>query len=67
MIACGIVAHLAACKFLLQEQDCLAARDRIRISLATLGHYEEIWPRARKIINELKLIARTVMAPDSIK
>ena len=61
MIACGIIAYLAACRFFLHEDDISVARDRIRISLATLKRYEDIWPRARKILMEVKLIARTLL------
>ncbi|KAI5461858.1 hypothetical protein BGZ63DRAFT_386745 [Mariannaea sp. PMI_226] len=57
MIACCTIAHLVACKSEFTLEEACAARSRIRLCLGTLMHYEEIWPRAKKILRELKSIA----------
>ncbi|KAL6874718.1 hypothetical protein J3F83DRAFT_728456 [Trichoderma novae-zelandiae] len=60
MVACCTVAYLVASKFALKADEAEAARSRIRISLATLRLYEDVWPRAKKIVMELKRIARSL-------
>lgn len=72
MIACCTIAHLVACKVAFDAEDTRAARSRIRVTLGTLKHYEDIWPRAKRMIKELKLIAndllqtKTICAPPPI-
>lgn len=61
MVACCTIAYLVGCKGSFGTEETEIARCRIRVSMGTLKHYEDIWPRARKILNELKLIARSVL------
>jgi hypothetical protein len=60
MVACCTIAHLVACKSVLPKDEAEVARSRIRVCLGTLWHYEDIWPRARKILLELKRIANSI-------
>ncbi|KAL7952137.1 hypothetical protein V8C42DRAFT_306237 [Trichoderma barbatum] len=70
MVACCTVAYLVASKFALKADEAEAARSRIRISLATLRMYEDVWPRAKKVLTELKRIAQIILqsttAPPSL-
>ncbi|RSL40869.1 hypothetical protein CEP53_013111 [Fusarium sp. AF-6] len=61
MIACCTIAHLVAYKSALGPREADVARSRIRVCMGTLRHYEDIWPRAKKILRELKCIAHTIM------
>ncbi|KAF4947505.1 hypothetical protein FGADI_10350 [Fusarium gaditjirri] len=61
MVACCTIAHLVACKSALPEDEAEVARSRIRVCLGTLRHYEDIWPRAKKILLELKRIANCIL------
>ncbi|KAF5718823.1 hypothetical protein FMUND_4990 [Fusarium mundagurra] len=61
MVACCTIAHLVACKSALPEDEAEVARSRIRVCLGTLRHYEDIWPRAKKILLELKRIANSIL------
>lgn len=61
MIACSTIAYLVASKLALKADEAEAARSRIRISLATLRMYEDAWPRAKKILMELKRIAQSIL------
>ncbi|KAM0430442.1 hypothetical protein ACHAPT_005789 [Fusarium lateritium] len=61
MIACCTIAHLVAYKSALGPREAGVARSRIRVCIGTLRHYEDIWPRAKKILRELKCIAHNIM------
>lgn len=61
MVACCTIAHLVACKSALTLDEADAARSRIRLCMGTLKHYEDIWPRAKKILRELKSIAHAIL------
>ncbi|KAJ4030509.1 hypothetical protein NW761_000088 [Fusarium oxysporum] len=61
MVACCTIAHLVACKSALPKDEAEVARSRIRVCLGTLRHYEDIWPRAKKILLELKRIANSIL------
>ncbi|KAI8667921.1 Zn(2)-C6 fungal-type domain-containing protein [Fusarium keratoplasticum] len=61
MIACCTIAHLVACKSALGPREANVARSRIRVCIGTLRHYEDVWPRAKKILRELKCIAHLIM------
>lgn len=60
MVACCTIAHLVACKSALPKDEAEVARSRIRVCLGTLRQYEDIWPRAKKILLELKRIANCI-------
>lgn len=66
MIACSTIAYLVASKLALKADEAEAARSRIRISLATLRMYEDAWPRAKKILMELKRIAQSILQSATI-
>ncbi|KAL7930677.1 hypothetical protein V8C35DRAFT_311934 [Trichoderma chlorosporum] len=61
MVACCTIAYLVASKVAFKAEEAEAARSRIRISLATLRMYEHVWPRAKKILMELKRIAQIIL------
>jgi hypothetical protein len=61
MVACCTIAYLVASKFAVRAEEAEAARSRIRISLATLQMYQDVWPRAKKILMELKRIAQSIL------
>ncbi|EXL63319.1 hypothetical protein FOCG_01674 [Fusarium oxysporum f. sp. radicis-lycopersici 26381] len=65
MVACCTIAHLVACKSALPEDEAEVARSRIRVCLGTLRHYEDIWPRAKKILLELKRIANSILQTET--
>ncbi|EWG54347.1 hypothetical protein FVEG_12587 [Fusarium verticillioides 7600] len=66
MVACCTIAHLVACKSALPEDEAEVARSRIRVCLGTLRHYEGIWPRAKKILLELKRIANSILQTEMV-
>ncbi len=47
-------------------EETRAARSRIRVTLGTLKHYEDIWPRAKRMIRELKLIANDILQAEAL-
>lgn len=57
MVACCTIAYVVACKSMLNAEEIEVARTRIRVCIGTLKTYEHAWPRARKILTELKHIA----------
>ncbi|KAJ5428758.1 Transcription factor [Penicillium cf. griseofulvum] len=66
MIACCTIAYLVACKSGFTPDEVEVARSRIRVCLGTLKHYENIWPRAKNILHELRVIANALMQADSV-
>ncbi|KAJ5186444.1 hypothetical protein N7449_011208 [Penicillium cf. viridicatum] len=66
MIACCTIAYLVACKSGFTPHEVEMARSRIRVCLGTLKHYEDIWPRAKNILHELRVIANALMREDSV-
>ena len=67
MIACCTIAHLVAYKSVLAPNDAKVARSRIRVCIGTLTSYATVWPRASKVLRELKSIAGLLLqnSPDS--
>ncbi|KAJ5861914.1 uncharacterized protein N7529_009224, partial [Penicillium soppii] len=65
MIACCTIAYLVACKSGFTPEEVEVARSRIRVCLGTLMHYEDIWPRAKNILRELRVIANALMRGDA--
>lgn len=61
MVACCTIAHLVACKSAFTPDEAEVARSRIRVCLGTLKHYEDIWPRAKQILRELRSIANSIL------
>ncbi|OAL42591.1 hypothetical protein IQ07DRAFT_525802, partial [Pyrenochaeta sp. DS3sAY3a] len=57
MIACCTIAHLVAYRSVLAPDDAKVARSRIRVCIGTLTSYATVWPRASKVLRELKSIA----------
>lgn len=66
-ITAGITtAQVAACKVFLDGRPLAVARDHIHLSTGILTAYAEIRPLARKMLREVKLIARpTLSAPQT--
>lgn len=65
MIACCTIAHLVAYKCVLAPHEANVARDRIRVCIGILKPYADIWPRAKKLLRELKIIARVLLQGDN--
>lgn len=61
MVACCTITHLVACKGAFGSDEVEIARCRVRVSMGTLKHYEDIWPKARKILVQLKKIAHAIL------
>jgi hypothetical protein len=57
MVACCTIAYLVAYRSVLAPDDAKVARARIRVCIGTLTSYATVWPRARKVLTELKSIA----------
>jgi hypothetical protein len=66
MVAGCTVAHLVACKGAFSPDDAEIARCRIRVAMGTLKHYEDIWPKARKILKQLKKIAHSILQAGAV-
>jgi hypothetical protein len=59
-IASPTIANLCACQYL--HGDALReARDRIRVGIGALESFAQVWPRANKIVREVKIIARQLL------
>ncbi|KAI5465075.1 hypothetical protein BGZ63DRAFT_440538 [Mariannaea sp. PMI_226] len=61
MTATITIAHLSACKFVFKGRELDVARERIRLAIGALESFGEIWPRAKKVVREIKAIARDVL------
>lgn len=62
MIATMTVAHLSACKYVFTGDQLKVARERIRVAMGALEVFAEIWPRGKKVVGEVKIIARTLLS-----
>jgi hypothetical protein len=61
MVATITIAHLSACKFVLDGKELLVARERIRVAMGALETFAKIWPRAKKVVSEVKTVARELL------
>ena len=61
MIAAVTVSHLSACKYILTGDALSVARERIRASIGTLEVLAEVWGQGKRILWEVKVIAREVL------
>jgi hypothetical protein len=61
MIACCTIAHLVAYRSVLAPDEAKVARSRIRVCIGTLTSYATVWPRASKVLRELKSIAGVLL------
>jgi hypothetical protein len=61
IVATITIAHLAACKFILYGNELQIARERIRVAMGVLETYAKVWPRAKKVVTEVKTIARELL------
>jgi hypothetical protein len=59
-IATPTVALISACKNVLHGEEVIAARERIRVAIAAVERFGEVWPRAANTAKELKIIAREI-------
>jgi hypothetical protein len=62
MIATMTIAHLSACKYVFKGEQLKIARERIRVAMGALEVFAEIWPRGRKVVGEVKIVARTILS-----
>lgn len=65
MIACCTIAYLVAYRSVLAPDDAKVARSRIRVCIGTLTSYATVWPRASKVLRELKSIAGILLQNSS--
>lgn len=67
MVATITIAHLSACKFVLDGKELQIARERVRAAMGALETFSEVWPRAKKVVTEVKTIARELLhlAPEN--
>ena len=60
-IANTTIAHLSACRHVLQGQALKLAREKIRLNMGVLKALGETWSRAKRTYRELGAIAREVL------
>ena len=61
-MAVGTLAHLAACKCVLQGDALKIARERIRVVMGYLGCLDDVWPLGKRISREIRFIARELLS-----
>lgn len=61
IVATITIAHLSACKFVLDGRELQIARERIRVAMGALETFAEVWPRAKNVLTEVKTIARELL------
>lgn len=62
MIATMTIAHLSACKYALKGEQLKIARERIRVAMGALEVFAEVWPRGKKVVREVKIVARELLS-----
>lgn len=67
MIATITIAHLSACRHVLTGEALTLARERIRVAMGALEIFAEVWPRGKRVVKEVKIVARELLslAPSS--
>jgi hypothetical protein len=66
-IASPTIALIAACKHVLKGEDIIAARERIRVAIAAIEKFAEVWPRGAKTAKEVKMIARDILGIENLR
>jgi hypothetical protein len=61
IVATITIAHLSACKHVLRGKHLQTARERIRVAMGALGTFAEVWPRGKRVLREVKIIARELL------
>lgn len=61
VIASPTIAYLSACKHLLEGEELKLARERIRVAIGALEGFGDVWPRGKKVVREVKIIARELL------
>jgi hypothetical protein len=61
-VATSTIAHLAACKHVLEGDALQVARERIRVAMGVLEIFAEVWPRGKKVVKEVKTVARELLS-----
>jgi hypothetical protein len=61
IVATITIAHLSACKYVLQGEALKTARERIRVAMGALETFAEVWPRGKRVVREVKIIARELL------
>jgi hypothetical protein len=62
MVATTTIAHLSACKNVLQGEPLQVARERIRVAMGVLEIFAEVWPRGKNVTREVKTVARELLS-----
>ncbi|KAF2094421.1 hypothetical protein NA57DRAFT_13940, partial [Rhizodiscina lignyota] len=65
MVATVTIGHLSACNHVLKGEQLKIARERIRVAIGALEAFAEVWPRGKKVLREVKLVARELLGLDS--
>lgn len=65
IVASPTIANLSACKHLLRGEELRLARERIRVGIGALEALGEVWPRGKKVVREVKVIARELLGLSS--
>jgi hypothetical protein len=62
IVATSTIAHLAACKYVFKDEQLRVARERVRVAMGALETLAEIWPRGKKVVREVKTVARELLS-----
>lgn len=57
MVAVTTIAHLSACRYVLDGRDLKVARVRVRATMGARKAYEDIWPLGRWTYREVGIVA----------
>jgi Fungal specific transcription factor domain len=61
MIAVTTIAHLSACRYVLNGRDLKVARARVRTAMGALKAYESIWLLGKRTYREVGILAREIL------
>lgn len=62
IIATITIAHLSACKHVLEDEQLKISRERIRVAMGALETFAEVWPKGKKVVREVKTIAKELLS-----
>lgn len=61
MLANVTIAHLSACRFVLEGQKRAQCREKIRLTMGTLKRLSDYWTLGKRTYRELGIIAREIL------
>lgn len=62
MIANVTIAHLSACRYILQGKKLVTSREKIRLTMGTLKRLSEHWTLGKRTYQEIGTIAREILS-----